>query len=166
MATLPITPGIPVAALVGASAWCAACCGGQPEAQPGPPPEGYALAYAMEDCAPWDGAATTVILSADPLVPGAPLGSEVPRPHVWLSVYQPRLEVLGERFEIDQDRIAGAMRCPEEGRCEPASGGWVRFREDGDGRDLVGDFELIFEDATTLAGGFDATWHERQVVCG
>jgi hypothetical protein len=75
--------------------------------------------------------------------------------------------MAGKRFEVDQERIAGAMRC-EVGvsRCEAARSGWVELRsreEDGSFRGL---FRLHFDDESTVEGGFQAQWYDRQILCG
>ncbi len=152
---------------VASAAFGLAACQPSDLAPPPDSPEGLPYAYAMFECAPWDGAATSITLSADTIRTGAPWGSEVPRPHVWMSVYQPAQELAGKRFEIDQERIAGAMRC-EAGvsRCEPARSGWVDIRsreEDGSFRGL---FRLLFDDGSTIGGGFRAKWYDRQILCG
>ena len=131
------------------------------------PPDGLPYAYAMDECAPWDGAATLITLSADTIRAGAPWGSEVQRPHVWMSVYQPARALAGHRFEIDQERIAGAMRCePGVSLCEPARSGYVEVvgrEEDGS---LRGSFRLEFDDGTRVEGGFRAQWFARKILCG
>jgi hypothetical protein len=138
------------------------------ETSPSPiSPDGLPYAYAMDECAPWDGAATLITLSADTLRGGRPTGSEVPRPHVWISVYRPAHALGGERFEIDQDRIAGAMRCTvEETLCEPSTSGFVEFRMRESDGSLPGVFRLRFEDGSTVEGGFRATWYDRRILCG
>lgn len=143
-----------------------ACRPSETTPPPGPP-DGLPYAYARDGCAPWDGLATWIALSADTLRPGEPTGSEVLRPYVWISVYRPADELGGERFEIDQDRIAGAMRCTaEETRCDPSASGFVEFgTREADGS-LPGSFRLRFEDGSTVEGGFRAQWYERQILCG
>ena len=130
-------------------------------------PDGLPYAYAMNECAPWDGLATLITLSADTLRPGEPTGSEVPRPYVWISVYQPADALGGERFKIDQERIAGAMRCTvEETSCDPSTFGFVEFRmREADGS-LPGLFRLGFEDGSTVEGEFRAQWYDRRIMCG
>lgn len=150
----------------------ATACSG-PGALPEPPDE-YPHATAMADCAPWDGTATSVFLSAEPADPEAPIGSEVPPPHLWISVYDGADALAGERFEIDQDRSAGAALCTDEGPCRPATGGWIRFRDGSTREILTGEFEVEIGSAgvpsdgsvRSLAGGFRASWHERRILCG
>jgi hypothetical protein len=128
-------------------------------------PDGLPYAYAMDGCAPWDGLATVITLSADTLRRAEPMGSEVPRPHVWISVYQAADALSGQRFDIDQDRIAGAMRCAVEvTRCDPSTSGFVEFRAREPDGSLPGFFRLRFEDGSTVEGGFRAQWYERQIL--
>lgn len=145
-----------------------ACAG--PGALP-EPLDAYPHATAMADCAPWDGTATSIFLSAEPADASAPIGSEVPRPYVWISVYEGADALPGERFEIDQERSAGASLCEDEGPCLPATGGWIRFRDASPAGLLTGEFEVEVGPsdaggARTLTGGFRAVWHERRVLCG
>lgn len=127
------------------------------------PPAGYPNAYAMSDCAPWDGPATTIYLSSNEAEPDGLPGSEIAPPLVWVSVYQPRDALPGEGFDIDQGSIAGAMRCPSEGFCEPAAGGRIRFGPPA--TRMAGDLVLDFH-GDTISGGFDAAWVDRRVLCG
>lgn len=136
--------------------------------------DAYPHATAMADCAPWDGIATSLFLSAAPLEPAAPPGSEVPRPHLWISVYRGVDALAGERFEIDQDRTAGSALCDTAGPCRPVTGGWIRFRDVSTRETLVGEFEIELGPAgaanrgtaATLAARFRARWHERTFLCG
>ncbi len=144
----------------------------EPAAIPSPP-EGYPYAYAMTDCAPWDGVATSIFLSADTLGNAVPAGSEVVPPFVRVSIYEAAVELPGRRFEIDGARSAGAERCERSGDCRVATGGWIRVRADATRERLAGDFELEFgpdpvsgRDADTLRGGFRAEWRQRSVMCG
>ena len=143
-----------------------------------PPPiedtmPGYPYAYAMTDCAPWDGIATSIYLSAGPLERAVLPGSEVPRPHVWISVYTAAPDLTGATITIDNERQASAALCPADGACVTASRGRIRIRETSADRSLVGDFELEFfapselaDAISTLRGGFRAAWHERSILCG
>jgi hypothetical protein len=84
-----------------------------------------------------------------------------------MSVYRPASALAGERFEIDQERIAGAMSCTlEESRCEPARSGFVEIRSREEDGSLRGLFELRFDDGSTVAGGFRAQWYDRPILCG
>lgn len=159
----------PRASAMAVAAVLATACDG-PGALPAPP-DAYPHATAMADCAPWDGAAISVFLSSEPADPEAPIGSEVPRPHLWVSVYDGVNALAGERFEIDQERSAGAALCADEGPCLPATGGWIRFRDASPDGLLTGELEVEVgpSDAggvRTLAGGFRAVWLEREVLCG
>ncbi len=151
---------VPLCLLLGA-------CRPSETSPPSGPPDGLPYAYARDGCAPWDGLATWIALSADTLHPGEPTGSEVLRPYVWISVYRPADALGGERFEIDQERIAGAMRCTTEvTRCDPSTFGFVEFRTREPDGSLPGLFRLRFEDGSTVEGGFRAQWYERQILCG
>jgi hypothetical protein len=157
---------------------CAILAGAAVSCADEPPPieattPGYPNAYPMTDCAPWDGIATSIYVSAGPLERAVTPGSEVPRPHVWISVYVAAPDLTGTTTTIDNERQASGALCPADGACVTASSGWIRIRETSADRSLVGEFELEFFDPSeladtisTLSGGFRAAWHERSILCG
>ncbi len=142
-----------------------ACAPADPAPLSSPPP-GYPHAYAMTDCAPWDGIATSITLSADTVRTDTPLGAEFDPPYLWIAIYESAGDLAGERFELDGVRTGGGSRCESGGACDAAEGGWVRILEVGDDRGLRGDFELRFAGEPPLVGGFDAEWIDRTILCG
>lgn len=130
------------------------------------PPSGYPHAYAMTDCAPWDGIATSITLSADTVRVDTPLGAEFDPPYLWIAIYENPGDLAGERFELDGARTGVGSRCESDGPCDATEGGWVRIVEVGDDRGLRGDFELRFPGGPPLVGGFDAEWIDRTILCG
>lgn len=127
------------------------------------PPDGLAVAWAFDDCAPWDGPATTIYLAGE-TAPSVDRADSYP--HVWVSLYRPSVELPGRTFEWDSDDkdTGGAMLCLQEGECIAATRAKVRLLDPGDGS-IVGTLELTFPDRH-IAGGFSATWRTREFVCG
>jgi len=124
-------------------------------------PEGYSYSYAMRDCAPWDGPAVTVFLTATPAD-----STSVPTPFLGLSTYRSPTEVEGRRFEWPaKEQVAGAYRCRAEGDCEASRLGYIRFDRSLLDGTLIGGFVAQFPH-DTVAGGFKATWVARRVMCG
>lgn len=152
-------------AIVVALAVLSSCGPGEPPPY-SEPPAGYPHAYAMTDCAPWDGIATSITLSADTVRVDTPLGAEFDPPYLWIAIYESAGDLAGERFELDGVRTGGGSRCESGGACDAAEGGWVRILEVGDDRGLRGDFELRFAGEPPLVGGFDAEWIDRTILCG
>ncbi len=142
----------------------ATACGGTDSEIPDPP-AGLEVSWTMDDCAPWDGAATMIYLAGamtdDPFT--------APYPHVWVSLYYPRSELPGRtlRWNADELNVGGAMRCVAERECEAASQALVRVRRQAaDSVALAGDIHLEFPNGETVEGIFRAVLVERTFVCG
>jgi len=124
-------------------------------------PEGYSYSYAMRDCAPWDGPAVTVFLSASPIE-----STSVRNPFLALSTYRTPAEVVGGRFEWPgEKKVAGGYRRRAEGECEASTTGYVRFDQSLPDGTLIGAFVAQFPH-DTVQGGFRAGWVERRLFCG
>ena len=126
-----------------------------------PAPEGFPFATAGPDCAPWDGPAVTVFLTASPAD-----STSVPTPYLGLSTYRSPTEVEGRRFEWPaKEQVAGAYRCRAEGDCEASRLGYIRFDRSLPDGTLIGAFVAEFP-RDTVEGGFRATWVARRMFCG
>jgi hypothetical protein len=143
----------------------AAACGGAAHDTPDPPP-GLEVSWVLDDCAPWDGAATTIHLAY--AKPEDVLSA--PYPHVWISLYYPRSELPGRTltWATDELNVGGAMWCVAEGECQAASRARVRIqRRAADSATLSGSLRLEFPDNTIIEGGFHAVPAEQpMVLCG
>jgi hypothetical protein len=138
-----------------------ACQGAGDRLPGGHLPEGYSDSYAMRDCAPWDGPAVTVFLTASPAD-----STSVPTPYLGLSTYRSPTEVEGRRFEWPaKEQVAGAYRCRAEGDCEASRLGYIRFDRSLPDGTLIGAFVAEFP-RDTVEGGFRATWVARRMFCG
>ncbi len=129
------------------------------------PPTGLAVSWAFDDCAPWDGAATTIYLAGTT----ASEPRNAPYPHAWVSLYRPVTEVTGRTFRWDEDDkdTGGAMWCEAEGQCEAAIEAVVRIRQRGEKEaGLYGVVDLVFPSGVRVAGGFRAAWITNQFLCG
>lgn len=137
---------------------CSAPAGEVPEL-----PEPFTHATAMQDCAPWDGAAVSILLTT------APLDSTLMPTEPWIHLYiwRDRAALANGVFVWPSDEQVGAgSECPTADSCEAAQTGMVRFRESEGDSILVGEFELTFRNDEPLAGGFRAVWLTRQTFCG
>ena len=123
---------------------------------------GYSYSYAVADCAPWDGAATTIYLTANPVD-----STDLPYPHLRVSIYHEVAALPGNSFEWPREaRAGGAVRCASPTNCEPATSGRITFgSREADGS-LRGTAELAFPGGTSLQGSFRASWREQRVLCG
>jgi hypothetical protein len=127
------------------------------------PPVEWPYAAAHNDCAPWDGAATSVVLSLTPETRG-----ENQRPYMSLAVYHEMATIAGARWPV------GGMKpdtgqpawCPAAGDCVMATAGWVEFApHTGDGP-LAGRYDLTLSDGRRVTGRFSAAVSPRQMLCG
>lgn len=124
--------------------------------------ETWAYAVAQPDCAPWDGAATAVLLT------NTPADSTEPVPFLRLAAYRGVDGVRGERFEIGAAGTEGSdgYYCAAAGDCAAAARGWIEFSASPQGGALSGRYDLVFPDGTRRAGQFSAPVRERQALCG
>ncbi|MDH4132677.1 MAG: hypothetical protein OEW17_07790 [Gemmatimonadota bacterium] len=119
-------------------------------------------AVAIGECAPWDGAATTVYLTE------VPYSDQLPRPYLRLAVYHGINEVAGQRWDVgaghEQDGLPSL--CPAGGACVNARSGWIAFGARSAEDPLEGSYDITFENGQRLAGGFSAPVLERLALCG
>jgi hypothetical protein len=139
--------------------WLALGLGGCAAGADGPSARTWAYAEAQPDCAPWDGAATTIQLS------DAPIGDSLSRPWVRLSIYRSVSGIDGRtRLEGSKPGSMWVESCPEDGACLSADEGWVDLRtEQGS---LRGTYHLRLSDGRSESGSFVAVIRERQILCG
>ena len=100
---------------------CCAADGATSTAQMPPP---FTTAWAENDCAPWDGAATTIYLATS-----EPDSTPLDAPYLRLTAYQgrpPAGTVVTWPGEQDE---GGAFLCPAEGACRTPVRGRIRFVE-------------------------------------
>lgn len=137
-------------------------CAG-PAGELGELPEPFTHATAMRDCAPWDAAAVTVLLTTAPL---DTLIMPTP-PYLQLTIWRDPGTLENAVYVWPSDEQIGAgFYCVSDGECEPAVTGMVQFRDIGEDSSLVGEFELTFQNEEPFSGGFRAPWLLRTMMCG
>lgn len=143
---------------VSALAGCGRSSGGEaPIELPSP----YRYAYAMSDCAPWDGPAVTIFLTADPATPDT-----VPYPQLRISIWRTGQVLPGNTFSWPgKEQVGAASRCDRENNCTPAAAGRVTFKAFQSDSALAGSFALRFPEGATT-GGFRARWRGQRAFCG
>jgi len=126
------------------------------------PNETWPYAVARADCAPWDGAATSVYLTATPS-DSAPISAPLLR----LSVYHEMGGVRGRRWELGETGPDGAVvvYCDAQEACVSATSGWIEFAPGGAGP-LTGQYDVSFPDGSRRAGRFAAPVQDILVLCG
>lgn len=125
-------------------------------------PESPTLGVALADCAPWDGAATSLFLS-DRGVDGLP---PLP-PYLQVIVYTGGDQLPGTTVRLGEDRAGSglAVRCESSAACATADAGTVEFAPVTDDSTLTGAYRLAFPDGT-ISRAFRARWIRRVALCG
>ncbi len=139
-------------------------CSGSLEEAPVPhPPSGYPMAFAEDECAPWDGAAVAIYLTDKHLE-----GYTAPYPHLRIAIWRPAAELGGQiiRWSSEDQSIGVAVRCPEAGKCQRARSVTLQFGSREPNGAIPGYLELEFEESASIRGGFRAEWRDRRVMCG
>lgn len=137
-----------------------------PVASVPPPPAGYPFASAAPDCAPWDGAAITILLGAEPGSDTAGI-PETARPLLRVSIYPRENGVTGRTYRWPADpQAAAGFRCQSGDSCQTASEGEITLLPAPGDTVFEGSLRMHFPDSSTLSGGFRATWHPRRMLCG
>jgi hypothetical protein len=138
-------------------------CSGPTEVGPLPtPPSGFPIAFAEDECAPWDGAAVAIYLVNTEME-----GDTPPVPYVRIAIWRSAADVGGETIQWrGKDESMGvAVRCSEVGRCQRAQSVTLHFRAREPNGAIPGTLELQFEDGAPIHGGFRATWRQGRVFC-
>jgi hypothetical protein len=144
--------------LLWAVALTAACAGPQDTT----PEMRWARVRASADCAPWDGAATSVFLS------GSATDSAAVYPSLRLTVYHDLESVSGARWQVGESGAdaAAPVLCPTEGACTAATQGWIEFApRAGDGA-LIGRYDVTFPGGQRMRGQFHAPVDPTRALCG
>ncbi|HOX20208.1 MAG TPA: tryptophan-rich sensory protein [Gemmatimonadales bacterium] len=117
------------------------------------------VGVAAADCAPWDGAATSIYLStsADPSGP----------PQLQLVVYLSGEGLPGRRIELGRQEAGSgiALHCESASSCTTSSAGVIEFASPAEEGILAGAYRVEFDDGV-VAGTFRATWSRRVALCG
>lgn len=131
---------------------CTAEAGGLPEQE-------WRYAQAHADCAPWDGAATSIELS------DTPIGEPRSVPYLHILVYRGMADNKG-RSELKgmESGSLSATWCTAEDACVSADAGWVDL--DPKDESLEGKYNLHLPDGRTISGKFTAPIVAMRVLCG
>lgn len=124
----------------------------------GAPVEGVLLA----DCAPWDGAATSLFFAPEGLQHLPP-----PPPYLQIVVYASGSGLAAARFVLGENRAGSgiAVRCASTRECATADSGTVEFRLGPDDSTLSGAYRIYFPDHL-ISSAFRARWVLREAMCG
>lgn len=125
----------------------------------GLPEQSWRFAQAHADCAPWDGAATTIELS------DSPIGQQMTAPWLHISVYRGIGSNAG-RSEIKGMESGGmsATWCTTADDCTSADQGWADLTPNAG--TLDGQYQLHFPDGRAVSGKFTAQVVALRIMCG
>jgi hypothetical protein len=114
-------------------------------------------------CAPWDGPAIGITLSAKPLQCGKTPGG----PFISVGVWRGLPIHPGQSVNFASiSEIGFASRCKKENDCERAESAEITFDTYKEGSSASGHYELHFKDGYTVSGHFDVKWCESRQMCG
>jgi len=114
-------------------------------------------------CAPWDGPAVDITLSAEP----AECKKRPTGPYIDLGVWRGLPLHAGQTVKFDAGSNDGyGSRCVKEGDCERARSGEIVFETYGDNSGATGHYELHFKSGEVVRGKFEVKWCENRMMCG
>jgi hypothetical protein len=129
---------------------------------PADPPQGLETSSFHDDCAPWDGSATTLLLGKDvastPFKPGFP--------HLQVSLYSNWSQFrTGGRLRLEPGNQGFAQHCLSEDACTKATAVTVQFSKVEQDR-IEGRLEVLFKERAAIRGGFRAIRIPFRALCG
>lgn len=131
----------------------------------GPSELGFPLVYVHDDCAPWDGAALSLVLAHEPVTHRF----DVPYPSLAVTSYRPPSPPAGGSFEWrgEAPDVGHARWCDEPGECTApvlVSVHFDRYQRSPDR--LTGRLRIELEDGSVTAGRFEAERLPFRGLCG
>jgi hypothetical protein len=127
-------------------------------------PAGSAFHYGtlQSSCAPWDGPAVEIRLTAEPAQ-----CKRVTEPYISIAVWRGLPIHAGQVVKLGTGSDAGsAARCTKEGDCKLAQSATIIFDNYQKSSGAAGHYELQFKGGEILKGTFEVKWCEERVFCG
>jgi hypothetical protein len=139
-----------------------AACALQPEL-PSEPPQELEIAWFLDDCAPWDGLATSLYLGRE--IPADKFNPGFPNLHV--AIYSSLLQRRsGELLRFDVPSHDGHARyCANSENCVNATAVTIEFSK-VERSLLEGRLEVVFKEREPIRGSFRATKMAGRTPCG
>jgi len=117
----------------------------------------------MHSCAPWDGPAIGLLLSAKPASCGKASEGRYLSIYIWRDLPTSGPKTI--EFNEGGDN-GGASRCAETNKCERAISGRLTFYTFATDGEVTGFYEFHFKDGSVEQGPFKAEWCHERIVCG
>jgi len=132
------------------------------QAKPAAEPAPYSYAFAMPDCAPWDGPAVVLYLldsNSDNVPPATP--------HVRVTIWKGAPELAHRTFRWPANPQPGAAaQCSSADSCEAVIEGQITFGAVDPNRFVEGELNLRFGSGERVRKAFKAAWRPRRIGCG
>ena len=130
----------------------------EPAAEPAP----YAYAFAMPDCAPWDGPAVVLYLldsNSDPVPPATR--------HVRVTIWKSAADLAHRTFRWPASPEPGeGAQCSSADSCEAVIQGQIAFGAVAPNSFVEGELDLRFGNGERVRKAFKAAWRPRRISCG
>lgn len=124
---------------------------------------GPSYAIVTHDCAPWDGAATTFLLSDRPMK-----GAHPEPPWRRITIYQSLPSVLGHAFDVTQltTQVGIGHECKRNGDCRGADSASIRFGPAQPDKTVEVTYRFDFGKGDIVAGTVRAELRLERTMCG
>jgi hypothetical protein len=122
----------------------------------------FAYGLIQSSCAPWDGPAIGITLTAKPAQ-----CERVTGPYISMGVWRGLPIHAGQTVKFGGGSDAGfASRCANEGDCQRAESGSIVFEKYEEGSGARGRYDLHFKGGEAVKGTFDVQWCKTRGMCG
>ena len=122
----------------------------------------FAYGLIQGSCAPWDGPAIGITLTAEPSQ-----CERIKGPYISMGVWRGLPIHAGQTVKFGSGSDAGfGSRCAKEGDCQRAESGTIVFDKYEEGAGARGNYELHFKGGETVKGNFDVQWCKTRAICG
>jgi hypothetical protein len=122
----------------------------------------FAYGLIQGSCAPWDGPAIAITLTAEPSQ-----CERIKGPYISMGVWRGLPIHAGQTVKFGSGSDAGfGSRCAKEGDCQRAESGTIVFDKYEEGAGARGNYELHFKGGETVKGNFDVQWCKTRAICG
>jgi len=122
----------------------------------------FAYGLIQGSCAPWDGPAIGITLTAEPAQ-----CDRVKGPYISMGVWRGLPVHPGQTVKFGSGSDAGfASRCAKEGDCERAESGTIVFEKFEEGSGARGSYELHFKSGETVEVNFYVQGCKTRAICG
>ncbi len=117
--------------------------------------------YITKTCAPWDGAALTILISAKPQD-----CDKIEAPYLRVTIWKSIANVSGKEFTFPDNKVGIISKQVEKDKYVIAKMGTIKFNKSDDKSEVVFEIDVEFEDGEKVKDKFKAKWCLSQRICG